>query len=92
MVVDASGPEQYFEYPSTVAILLREIRYGIEIGFDHVTVGNSREECVKSGSNTTAHMHGHVASDVRHASNVDNLGSTTQAPGGLSASANCGLQ
>jgi len=28
----------YFEYPSTVAILLREIRYGIELAFDHVTV------------------------------------------------------
>ena len=28
----------YFEYPSTVAILLREIRYGITLGFDHVTV------------------------------------------------------
>lgn len=28
----------YFEYPSTVAILLREIRYGIELSFQHVTV------------------------------------------------------
>ena len=28
----------YFEYPSTVSILLREIRYGIEIGFGKVTV------------------------------------------------------
>jgi len=28
----------YFEYPSTVAILLREIRYGIELSFDKVTV------------------------------------------------------
>ena len=28
----------YFEYPSTVAILLREIRYGIELSFSHVTV------------------------------------------------------
>ena len=27
-----------FEYPSTVAILLREIKYGIEIGFNHTTV------------------------------------------------------
>ena len=28
----------YFEYPSTVAILLREIRYGIFLSFDHITV------------------------------------------------------
>lgn len=28
----------YFEYPSTVAIMLREIRYGIELGFGHVAV------------------------------------------------------
>ena len=28
----------YFEYPSTVAILNREIRYGIEIDFKKVTV------------------------------------------------------
>lgn len=28
----------YFEYPSIVAILQREIRYGIEIDFAHVTV------------------------------------------------------
>ena len=28
----------YFEYPSTVAILLREVRYGIELSFEHVTV------------------------------------------------------
>lgn len=28
----------YFEYPSTVAILQREIRYGIEVDFTKVTV------------------------------------------------------
>ena len=28
----------YFEYPSTVAILQREIHYGIELDFAHVTV------------------------------------------------------
>eukprot|EP01052_Picozoa_sp_SAG31_P024701 SAG31_NODE_2119_length_6406_cov_2.443317_2_plen_161_part_00 len=28
----------YFEYPSTVAILLREIKYGIHIGFAQTTV------------------------------------------------------
>ena len=28
----------YFEYPSVVAILQREIRYGIELDFAHVTV------------------------------------------------------
>jgi hypothetical protein len=33
-----NGRGQYFEYPSTVAILLREIRYGIELSFAHVTV------------------------------------------------------
>ena len=27
----------YFEYPSTVAILLREVRYGIRLGFSRYT-------------------------------------------------------
>ncbi len=28
----------YFEYPCTVAMLLREIRYGINVGFVNVTI------------------------------------------------------
>eukprot|EP00040_Diaphanoeca_grandis_P026583 m.149250 g.149250 ORF g.149250 m.149250 type:complete len:880 (-) comp30646_c0_seq1:102-2741(-) len=30
--------EAYFEYPSTVAMLLREIRYGINLGFTNITI------------------------------------------------------
>ena len=28
----------YFEYPSTVAMLLREIRYGINLGLMNITI------------------------------------------------------
>ena len=28
----------YFEYPSTIAILVREIRYGIEIGYSKTVI------------------------------------------------------
>ena len=33
----------YFEYPCTVAMLLREIRYGIDIGFINITVDPFRQ-------------------------------------------------
>ena len=41
IAVDAAQTNRtaaYFEYPSIVAILQREIRYGIEVDFAHVTV------------------------------------------------------
>lgn len=28
----------YFEYPSTIAMMLREIRYGINLGFKNITI------------------------------------------------------
>ena len=30
--------DKYFEYPSTVAMMLREVRYGINLGFDDVSI------------------------------------------------------
>ena len=43
----------YFEYPSTVAILNREIRYGIEIDFKKVTVRPNAPSFVSEGQTLT---------------------------------------
>ena len=46
----------YFEYPSTVAMLLREIRYGINLGLTNITIDPFM---------TQAHARGHTSAHVR---------------------------
>lgn len=46
----------YFEYPCTVAMLLREVRYGISIGFFNVTIQPFRS----SEEEVSAPFHYHV--------------------------------
>jgi hypothetical protein len=45
----------YFEYPSTVAMLLREIRYGINLGLTNITIDPFM---------TQAHARGHTSAHV----------------------------
>jgi hypothetical protein len=49
----------YFEYPSAVAMLLREIRYGINMGLTNITI-NPFLSPASDGNSTTADFHFHV--------------------------------
>jgi hypothetical protein len=70
---------EYFEYPCTVAMLLREIRYGIHIGFFNVTVDPFLSHAGTNES-TNSPFHYHVG-NINVDFNPDNGTASLSVPG-----------